>query len=135
MHVIVIAPYDRMFEKTVSNMQEVAARDGKIILLSDPQGAHEAHLESVFKLTLPAMSSTVTPLVYAIPIQLIAIIPVARNPYDGHTLGTVIPQMEALMATCWIAASPMPVIAATTPRPITSSRSTRPARSGASRRR
>ena len=57
------------------------------------------------------------------------------NPYDGHTLGTVIPQMEALMATCWIAASPMPVIAATTPRPITSSRSTRPARSGASRRR
>ena len=60
---------------------------------------------------------------------------VARNPYDGHTLGTVIPQMEALMATCWIAASPMPVIAATTPRPITSSRSTRPARSGASRRR
>src|SRR5258706_6915851 len=36
--VIVIAPYDRVFEKTVSNMQEVAARDGKIILLSDPQG-------------------------------------------------------------------------------------------------
>ena len=38
MPVIVIAPYDRVFEKTVSNMQEVAARDGKIILLSDPAG-------------------------------------------------------------------------------------------------
>ena len=72
MPVIVIAPYDRVFEKTVSNMQEVAARDGKIILLSDPKGAHEAHVNSLFKLTLPAMPATVTPLVYAIPVQLIA---------------------------------------------------------------
>jgi glucosamine--fructose-6-phosphate aminotransferase (isomerizing) len=72
MPVIVIAPYDRVFEKTVSNMQEVAARDGKIILLSDPQGAHEAHVDSLFKLTLPAMPAMVTPLVYAIPVQLIA---------------------------------------------------------------
>jgi glutamine---fructose-6-phosphate transaminase (isomerizing) len=72
MPVIVIAPYDRVFEKTVSNMQEVAARDGKIILLSDPKGAHEAHADSLFKLTLPAMPATVTPLVYAIPVQLIA---------------------------------------------------------------
>src|SRR5262249_39654366 len=55
------------------------------------------------------------------------------NPYDGHTLGTVIPQMQALIATSSIAASPMPAIAATTPRPITSSRSTRAARSAASR--
>jgi glutamine---fructose-6-phosphate transaminase (isomerizing) len=72
MPVIVIAPYDRVFEKTVSNMQEVAARDGKIILLSDPRGAHEAHVDSLFKLTLPEMPATVTPLVYAIPVQLIA---------------------------------------------------------------
>jgi glutamine---fructose-6-phosphate transaminase (isomerizing) len=72
MPVIVIAPYDRVFEKTVSNMQEVAARDGKIILVSDPRGAHEAHVDSLFKLTLPAMSAAVTPLVYAIPVQLIA---------------------------------------------------------------
>ena len=72
MPVIVIAPYDRVFEKTLSNMQEVAARDGKIILLSDPQGAQEAHVESLCKLTLPAMPATVTPLVYAIPVQLIA---------------------------------------------------------------
>jgi glucosamine--fructose-6-phosphate aminotransferase (isomerizing) len=70
--VIVIAPYDHVFEKTISNMQEVAARDGKIILVSDPQGAREAYVDSVFKLTLPAMPATVTPLVYAIPMQLIA---------------------------------------------------------------
>ena len=72
MPVIVIAPYDRVFEKTVSNMQEVAARDGKIILLSDPQGAREAPVNSLCKLTLPAMPTTVMPLVYAIPVQLIA---------------------------------------------------------------
>ena len=72
MPVIVIAPYDGVFEKTLSNMQEVAARDGKIILLSDPKGTHEAHVESLSKLTLPAMPATVTPLVYAIPVQLIA---------------------------------------------------------------
>jgi len=70
--VIVIAPYDRVFEKTVSNMQEVAARGGKIILVTDPQGAREATIESTSTLTLPDMASSVTPLVYAIPVQLIA---------------------------------------------------------------
>ena len=47
MPVIVIAPHDRVFEKTVSNMQEVAARGGKIILVTDPQGAREATVEFV----------------------------------------------------------------------------------------
>jgi glutamine---fructose-6-phosphate transaminase (isomerizing) len=72
MPVIVIAPHDRVFEKTVSNMQEVAARGGKIILVTDPKGAAEATIESLVTLTLPEMPSTVTPLVYAIPVQLIA---------------------------------------------------------------
>ena len=72
MPVVVIAPHDRVFEKTVSNMQEVAARGGKIILLTDPKGAAEATIESMETLTLPDMASTVTPLVYAIPVQLIA---------------------------------------------------------------
>ena len=72
MPVIVIAPYDRVFEKTVSNMQEVAARGGRIILLTDPKGAAAATVESLVTLKLPAMSATVTPLVYAIPVQLIA---------------------------------------------------------------
>jgi glutamine---fructose-6-phosphate transaminase (isomerizing) len=72
MPVIVIGPYDRVFEKTVSNMQEVAARRGRIILVTDPQGAKEAHSDGLWKIMLPAMPATVTPLVYAIPVQLIA---------------------------------------------------------------
>jgi glutamine---fructose-6-phosphate transaminase (isomerizing) len=70
--VIVIAPYDRVFEKTVSNMQEVAARGGRIILVTDPKGAREAGIDSLVTLTLPDMPATVTPLVYAVPVQLIA---------------------------------------------------------------
>ncbi|HZY21806.1 MAG TPA: glutamine--fructose-6-phosphate transaminase (isomerizing), partial [Beijerinckiaceae bacterium] len=72
MPVIVIAPHDRVFEKTLSNMQEVAARGGKIILVTDPHGARETQVESLVKLALPEMPATVTPLVYAIPVQLIA---------------------------------------------------------------
>jgi glutamine---fructose-6-phosphate transaminase (isomerizing) len=72
MPVIVIAPYDRIFEKTLSNVQEVAARRGRIILITDPKGAHEVYEDAMRTLTLPAMPATVTPLVYAIPVQLIA---------------------------------------------------------------
>ena len=72
MPVIVIGPYDRVFDKTVSNMQEVAARRGNIILVTDPEGAREVPADSLAKLTLPAMAASVTPLVYAIPVQLIA---------------------------------------------------------------
>src|SRR5262247_52666 len=72
MPVIVIAPYDRVFEKTVSNMQEVAARGGRIILVTDPKGAREASVQSLLTLALPEMPATVTPLVYAIPVQLMA---------------------------------------------------------------
>jgi glucosamine--fructose-6-phosphate aminotransferase (isomerizing) len=72
MPVIVIAPFDRVFEKTVSNMQEVAARGGKIILVTDAKGAKEAPVDSTEIIVLPDMASTVTPLVYAIPVQLIA---------------------------------------------------------------
>jgi glucosamine--fructose-6-phosphate aminotransferase (isomerizing) len=72
MPVIVIAPHDRVFEKTASNMEEVAARGGKIILITDPKGAEEAGTELMGTLTLPDMAATVTPLVYAIPVQLIA---------------------------------------------------------------
>jgi glucosamine--fructose-6-phosphate aminotransferase (isomerizing) len=70
--VIVIAPYDRVFDKTVSNMQEVAARGGNIILLTDSQGVRDATVKSLETICLPTMASAVTPLVYAIPIQLIA---------------------------------------------------------------
>ncbi len=72
MPVIVIAPYDRVFDKTVSNMQEVAARGGRLILLTDEKGAHAAAGAPLMTLTLPTMPATVTPLVYAVPVQLIA---------------------------------------------------------------
>ena len=72
MPVIVIAPYDRVFDKTLSNMQEVAARAGKIVLITDPKGASEANVPLLAKLAVPDMPATVAPLVFAIPVQLIA---------------------------------------------------------------
>ena len=72
MPVVVIAPYDRVFEKTVSNMQEVAARGGKIILMTDAKGAAEATIESLVTIVLPDMAAAFTPMVYAVPVQLLA---------------------------------------------------------------
>ena len=72
MPVIVIAPHDRIFDKTVSNMQEVAARGGRIILLTDAKGAAAASIEAVETVVLPDMPATITPMVYAIPVQLLA---------------------------------------------------------------
>jgi len=72
MPVVVIAPHDRVFEKTVSNMQEVAARGGNIILMTDAKGAAEAAMESLVTIILPDMAATFTPMVYAIPVQLLA---------------------------------------------------------------
>ncbi len=72
MPVIVIAPFDSVFEKTASNMQEVAARGGKIILVTDPKGAKEAMMPQLTTITLPEMPNAIAPLVYAIPVQLLA---------------------------------------------------------------
>ena len=72
MPVIVVAPYDEIFEKTISNIQEVAARGGRIILLTDKKGADEAGIETLETLILPDMPPEVAPIVYAIPVQLIA---------------------------------------------------------------
>jgi glucosamine--fructose-6-phosphate aminotransferase (isomerizing) len=72
MPVVVIAPYDRVFEKTVSNMQEVAARGGNIILMTDAKGAAEATVESLVTIVMPDMAATFTPMVYAVPVQLLA---------------------------------------------------------------
>jgi glucosamine--fructose-6-phosphate aminotransferase (isomerizing) len=72
MPVIVIAPYDQIFEKTVSNMEEVAARGGRLILLTDAQGARASNAKPWVTLTLPTTPATVAPLVYAVPVQLIA---------------------------------------------------------------
>jgi len=72
MPVVVIAPYDHIFEKTVSNMQEVAARGGRIILITDRKGAEAAAMDTMATIMLPEMPSSVTALVYTIPVQLLA---------------------------------------------------------------
>ncbi len=70
--VIVIAPHDAIYEKTVSNMQEVAARGGRIILISDQLGMHGAGLEPAAKIEMPAMNSRFAAIAYSVPIQLLA---------------------------------------------------------------
>ncbi len=70
--VIVIAPHDGVFEKTVSNMQEVAARGGRIVLIGDAKGAAEHGLDTLATVTMPALDASVAPIVYAVPIQLLA---------------------------------------------------------------
>jgi len=72
MPVIVLAPYDRWFEKTVSNMQEVAARGGRILLITDEQGAAKTGMQATATLVMPNVSELISPLIYAIPMQLIA---------------------------------------------------------------
>ncbi len=70
--VVMIAPYDELFDKTVSNMQEVAARGGKIVLITDAKGALEATLDTLMTIVLPEMVANFAPMVYAIPLQLLA---------------------------------------------------------------
>ncbi len=72
MPVIVIAPTDAVYEKTVSNMQEVAARGGRLILLGDSRLAREFDSEAEAIVTLPDMAPAFTALVYAVPVQMIA---------------------------------------------------------------
>jgi glutamine---fructose-6-phosphate transaminase (isomerizing) len=72
MPVIVIAPHDAVFEKTVSNMQEVAARGGRIVLVTDRRGAAEVGLDTMATIVLPDMDPTVAPIVAALPVQLLA---------------------------------------------------------------
>ncbi len=72
MPVIVIAPHDKVFEKTVSNMQEVAARGGQIILITDQKGSDSAGVETLETLVMPDVPATIAPIVYSIPIQLLA---------------------------------------------------------------
>ena len=69
--VIVIAPRDDLFDKTVSNMQEVAARGGQIVLVSDAEPSSTGCAIAT-DLAVPPVHRFVTPLVYALPVQLIA---------------------------------------------------------------
>ncbi|MFN4192014.1 MAG: glutamine--fructose-6-phosphate transaminase (isomerizing) [Tabrizicola sp.] len=70
--VIVLAPKDALFDKTVSNMQEVMARNGKVLLLSDAEGVAEAGPGTWKTLTLPTVEPLWAPILYAVPAQLLA---------------------------------------------------------------
>ena len=70
--VIVVAPSDGWFEKTASNIQEVAARGGKVLLISDKEGINEAGDMAWKTIELPRVHPFVAPILYAIPIQLLA---------------------------------------------------------------
>ena len=70
--VIVIAPSGPLFEKTVSNMQEVRARGGKIVLISDAEGLAEAGEGCLATIEMPKVHPLIAPLVYAVPVQLLA---------------------------------------------------------------
>ncbi|MCD7109748.1 glutamine--fructose-6-phosphate transaminase (isomerizing) [Rhizobium sp. DKSPLA3] len=72
MPVIVIAPHDRFFEKTISNMQEVAARGGRIIFITDERGAAASKLETMSTIVLPNVDELIAPMIFSLPIQLLA---------------------------------------------------------------
>lgn len=89
MPVVVIAPHDRIFEKTVSNMQEVAARGGRIILITDEKGASMNSVEAEHMIVMPDMPEILTPLLYSLPIQLLAY-------HTAVTMGTDVDQPRNL---------------------------------------
>ncbi|SEL47792.1 glucosamine--fructose-6-phosphate aminotransferase (isomerizing) [Roseivivax marinus] len=70
--VVVMAPRDHLFDKTVSNMQEVMARGGRVLLITDAAGAAAAGADVWRTVTLPAAPSRLTPMLYALPAQLLA---------------------------------------------------------------
>jgi glucosamine--fructose-6-phosphate aminotransferase (isomerizing) len=70
--IIVIAPSGPLFEKTVSNMQEVRARGGKVVLISDAEGLAEAGEGCLATIEMPKAHPLIAPLVYAVPVQLLA---------------------------------------------------------------
>jgi glucosamine--fructose-6-phosphate aminotransferase (isomerizing) len=70
--VIVLAPSGPLFEKTVSNMQEVQARGGKVVLISDAEGLAQAGDGLIASIEMPKVHPLIAPLVYAIPVQLLA---------------------------------------------------------------
>jgi len=70
--IIVIAPKDSLFEKTASNMQEVIARGGRVIFMSDTEGVKDLGNLAAATVALPVVNDFVTPILYAIPVQLLA---------------------------------------------------------------
>ena len=72
MPVVVLAPKDELFEKTVSNMHEVMARGGKVLLITDAEGADEAQDGTWKTIIMPKIPNDLAPILYSIPVQLLA---------------------------------------------------------------
>ncbi|MDX2485074.1 MAG: glutamine--fructose-6-phosphate transaminase (isomerizing) [Pseudodonghicola sp.] len=72
MPVVVMAPKDALFDKTISNMQEVMAREGKVLLISDAAGLAEANEGIWMSITMPRVHPAIAPILYAVPAQLLA---------------------------------------------------------------
>lgn len=70
--IVAIAPDDELFEKTVSNMQEVLARGGKVIMLGSEAGIKKAGENCLATISLPLLDPFITPILYALPLQLLA---------------------------------------------------------------
>ncbi len=70
--IIVVAPSDQLFEKTASNMQEVIARGGRVIFLSDAEGIERLGDLAAASVEIPAVDAFVAPILYTIPVQLLA---------------------------------------------------------------
>ena len=72
MPVVVFAPFDALFDKTISNMQEVLARNGRVILITDLEGSEAVGQDVNDKIVMPSFDSIFAPIIYAIPAQLLA---------------------------------------------------------------
>ena len=72
MPVVVLAPRDELFEKTVSNMHEVMARGAKVLLITDTEGADEAQDGTWKTIIMPKILNDLAPILYSIPVQLLA---------------------------------------------------------------
>mgnify|MGYP003352847645 CR=1 FL=1 len=70
--VIVVAPFDDVFEKTVSNAQEVLARGAKLIVFTDQEGQEKLHDMTADVVVMPGTTCLTSPVIYAVPVQLLA---------------------------------------------------------------
>ena len=70
--IVFVAPFDRLFDKSLSNLQEVVARRGRVVLLSDAKGISEAGEAPAYTIEVPECPDFIAPLIYSVPVQLLA---------------------------------------------------------------
>ena len=70
--VVFVAPHDRLFDKSLSNLQEVAARRGNVLLISDAKGLAEAGDTPAMGIEMPECDPFIAPILYALPVQMLA---------------------------------------------------------------